>query len=196
LSNSYLRFETTITPTQTSYDIPILSNDGTAALTEQRLNLQDSFFVSDMLYGLICPALGSYTGLQDTIFTFPSMALVNGVNVDRLMLFWNSFMKLTVNNTVICPQWDLRRHLFVPDGQRPSVPTGTTFPFILSDKNDGSQDGFYPVEPNWVLIGSRNNQMTINYPRLFDTSIVFAGVTIKIVVMVRGVLAQNTTPVR
>jgi hypothetical protein len=202
LSNAYLRFEVPITSSQTSYDVPITitqqaNGQGVQSITEQRLELQDSFFISHMAYYLNVPTSGGYTGLQDILYTFPATSFNANIDLDRINLFWNGFLKITVNNEVICPQWDLLRHKYVPEEQRPLNTTGNTFPWVFTDKNDGAQDGFYPVEPNWVLIGSRNNQMTINYPRQFDSTVITGGsTTIKAVIVVRGVLAQDSTPVR
>lgn len=204
LSNAYLRFEVPINSQQTAYDVPITITQqavGTTiqSSTEQRLELQDSFFISHMGYFFnYASSSTGWTGFQDALFTFPSSSLNIAFDIDRLQLFWNGFMRLTVNNKVICPQWDLRRHYVAPEGQRPFYRPSDQ-PWNFTDQQDGSQDGFYPVEPNWVLIGSRNNQMQVNFPRPFDSNIFLdatGSFSAKMVVMVRGVLAQNSTPVR
>lgn len=200
LSPAYLRFETPINANQTSYQVPVTviqqnGVTGVPAITEQRLELQDSFFVSHIGYFLQIDTIGGYTGFRDTLFTFPSTGMLSNIDLDYMNLFWDGFLKLTVNNLVICPQWDLKRHLHVPQTQRP-IQSSNVYPWMFSDEFDGSQQGFYPVEPNWVLIGSRNTQMELNFPRPFDSTVIPGTATIKATIIVRGVLAQNSTPVR
>lgn len=201
LSNAYLRFEVQINSTQTAYQVPITITqqvgNGVQQVTEQRLELQDSFFVSHFGYFLCVKSTsGGYTGFKDRLDTFPTTGYSTSIDMDRMNLFWNGYMRLTVNNKVICPQWDLQRHRVAPMGQRPIFTPAV--PWNFTDQNDGSQDGFYPCEPNWVLIGSRNNQMELNYPAQFDSTIFTGGGSLEVwaVVVCRGVLAQNSTPVR
>lgn len=201
LSNSYLQLETPVNQTQTAYQVPITITqqngiNGQQSVVEQRLELQDSFFISHMGYFLKVTNKGGYTGLQDQYFTFPSTALLGAVDIERMQLFWDGFLKLTVNNKVICPQWDLQRHLVNPQAQRP-IQSSNVYPWQFSDQRDGASDGFYPVEPNWVLIGSRNNQLQIEYPRPFDTDVIPGSpFEFRAVIILRGVLAQNSTTVR
>jgi len=53
LSQSYLRFENTLSTTKTSYDFGVLNNQtisGSAQFpTENRLNLQDAFYISEIM---------------------------------------------------------------------------------------------------------------------------------------------------
>ena len=200
LAQSYLQFEQPINANQTSYTFPVttVQTNGTTGVptqTEVRLNQQDSFFVSHIGYFIKCTVnAGAYTGFQDMLFTFPSTALLGTVDLDRANLFWNGYLKLTVNQTVITPYWDLQRHHQAPISQRP-IQSSNIYPWMFSDEFDGSQQGFYPLEPNWLLVGSRNIQLEGFFPRPFDSTIVLGG-TLSMVIICRGVLAQNSTPVR
>ena len=98
-------------------------------------------------------------------------------------------MSVVVNNRQIVPSWDIYRHLYVPQTQQLAASTATT-----QDENDATEFGYYPVEPNIVLVGSKNNVISLELPGAI--SVLQASVAPRIVVIMRGILAQNVTPVR
>ena len=75
----------------------------------------------------------------------------------------------------------------LPEEEGPS--TATTI-----DENNASEYGYYPVEPNIVFVGSKNNVITIDLPAAIGT--LQASTAPRIVVIFAGLLAQNCTPVR
>lgn len=208
MSQSYLRFEVTLQRNVTEYQFPIVitqqAQNGVAqSVTEQRLQLQDSFFVSHLGYFFqVAKTKDGNEGYVNQLYTYPTSKNQNlgqsyYGNVGSLL--WNASMSLTVQNRVQCPAWDTFRHYYVPQTQSPyySAPVAAS---IDQDEQDGSQYGFYPVEPNWTLVGSKNNNLTVTLPFSPGTAIeptgsgAFTGIY-RLVVIVRGILAQNSTSV-
>ena len=98
-------------------------------------------------------------------------------------------MSVVINNRQILPSWDIYRHLYVPQTQQDFIA-----PTTKQDQNDATEFGYYPVEPNLVLVGSKNNVINLELPGAIST--LEAGTAPRIVVIMRGILAQNVTPVR
>lgn len=192
LSQSYLRFEQQLSATKTSYSFGILQNDagnsGTAQRpTEQRLALQDSFYCSSVQI-----LFGKAAAAGDTnfpLYTYTHQAIF-GTDYQNLWNAYNANMTLTVNNRQIVTSWDLFRHYQANQTQQVAPASATT---TLNQMN-GLEDSASDCEPNWVLIGSKNNQLTINLPNAITGTPVTASATFFVVIL-RGVLAQNVTVV-
>lgn len=193
LSQSYLRSEVAMSTTTTQYTIPILVNSANAAggtnfATSNLLNLQDAFVVSSIGIFVAKPAASTTTAFP--LYTYPNAsAFTTSGASDALYNLYNGQMSITVNNKQIMPSWDLYRHLYVPQTQQGAASTATTI-----DQNDATEFGYYPCEPNIVLVGSKNNQVQLNLPAAIGT--LQASTAPRIVVIFRGILAQNVTPVR
>ena len=97
-----------------------------------------------------------------------------------------------VNNRQIIPSYDLYRHYSVPQQQTTANADYTTSAINYKDQQDGGTSGFYPVEPGWVLVGSKNNTLTINLPQAMTAVETHS----RAILVFRGHLAQNVTPVR
>jgi len=185
LSQSYLRSEVAISTSVTNYHIPILINDtiGTAYATEQRLQLQDAFVLS---------SLGVFVAEPDgevANFKLYSYASPQLTNAAALTTLWNSgSINMVFNNRQIMPAWDVYRHYEVPQTQY-NTQGGANAGI---DQISGANTGLYPVEPNVVLVGSKNLQVSLTLPEAISD----AGNGSRIVVIFRGILAQNVTPVR
>ena len=193
LSQSYLRLERVAATGVTNYQFGVLVNDqpggSTIRPSEQRLNLQDSFFVSSIQLFVYNTTNATDT---DAVFrTYPNPRVFSTAGADKaLYQLYNGVLSLTVNNRVITPSWDLYRHLNVPQTQQTTAPVAAG---ISLDQIEGNNYGEYACEPNWVLIGSKNNNLTINLPNAIST--LQASSTTVITLMLRGVLAQNSTQV-
>lgn len=194
LSQSYLRTEVAMSTSTTQYTLPILVNTanaagGTTFSTTNLLNLQDAFVVSEIGIFTAIPAASTTTAFK--LYTYPNaQAYTTAGAAAALYNLYNGQMSITVNNRQIMPSWDIYRHLFVPQTQQ-ATSTGTN---TAIDQNDASAFGYYPVEPNIVLVGSKNNQVVLNLPGAIST--LQATTAPRIVVIFRGILAQNVTPVR
>ena len=191
LSQSYLRSEVAMSTSTTSYQIPVLVNStgaNTNFPTNQLLNLQDAFVVSSIGVFVSIPAASTTTAFP--LYTYPNAsAFTTSGAAAALYNLYNGKLSVTVNNRQIVPAWDLYRHLYVPQTQQGAASTATTI-----DENDATEFGYYPVEPNIVLVGSKNNVITLELPGAIST--LQASTAPRIVVIMRGILGQNITPVR
>ena len=191
LSQSYIRSEVAMSTSTTSYQIPILVNStgaNTNFATNNLLQLQDAFVVSSIGIFVSIPATSSTTAFR--LYTYPNVtAFSTSGAATALYNLYNGKMSVVVNNRQIVPSWDIYRHLYVPQTQQLAASTATT-----QDENDATEFGYYPVEPNIVLVGSKNNVISLELPGAIST--LEAGTAPRIVVIMRGILAQNVTPVR
>jgi hypothetical protein len=191
LSQSYIRSEVAMSTSTTSYQIPILVNStgaNTNFATNNLLNLQDAFVVSSIGIFVSIPASSSTTAFR--LYTYPNTtAFSTSGAATALYNLYNGKMQVVINNRQILSSWDIYRHLYVPQTQQGAASTATT-----QDENDATEFGYYPVEPNIVLVGSKNNVISLELPGAI--SVLEAGTAPRIVVIMRGILAQNVTPVR
>jgi len=195
LSQSYLRTEVAMSTSTTSYHIPILVNDNqngatSAYNTSNLLNLQDAFVVSSILIGWGAPSSATDTGWIPQ--TYPNASAAGSVAIaTALNGLYSSNLTVNINNKQILTGWDTLRHYYVPQTQNL---TATQLVTTAISQADLSENGFYPVEPNLVFVGSKNNQVSLNLPAALS-SVPSNGYG-RIVILFRGILAQNCTSVR
>jgi len=191
LSQSYLRLEVAAATTKTNYQFGVLINDqpqgNPIRPTEQRLNLQDAFFCASVQ--LFTAVAASSTATNFSLNTYPNPRIYSTAGASAALYnLYNGYLSLTVNNYTITPSWDLYRHLEINQTQQTVTPIATTIPL---DQVSGLTSTAVACEPNWVLIGSKNNTLQINLPAAIDT--LQASSTTVLVLILRGVLAQNCT---
>jgi hypothetical protein len=92
-----------------------------------------------------------------------------------------------INNVQYTQRWDLWRHWQTNQTQQTAA-LGAGSP---EDQFNGADDGFYPMQPFILLIGSQNIQVNINLP-ISPTTV---DANSRLVLMFRGILAQNSTVV-
>jgi hypothetical protein len=189
LSQSYLRSEVAMSTSTTSYQIPILVNSATTNFpTNNLLNLQDGFVVSSIGIFTAIPAAATTTAFP--LYTYPNAsAYTTSGAATALYNLYGGKLSIVVNNRQIVPSYDIYRNLYVPQTQQGAASTASTI-----DQNDATEFGFYPIEPNIVLVGSKNNVVSLELPGAIST--LQASTAPRIVVILRGILAQNVTPVR
>jgi hypothetical protein len=187
LTQGYLRLAQLMVLNTGLYTFPVLVNDqGNTLNIERRLNLQDTFVVSELGIFVSTPASAVDTAYR--LQTYPNQVLFGAANANALRALYNSgSLSIIVNNTVYTPGWDVLRHLCQPETQQTAA-LGAGSP---DDEIDGSRDGYYPMEPNFNLIGSKNNVIQISMP--VGLAAILANSRIEI--LMRGVLAQNSTVV-
>jgi hypothetical protein len=188
LSQSFLRFELQMTTTQTTYQFDTLVNENAAnfnSVTSFKLNLQDAFVTSGI--GLFWADNQTLADANYPLYSFAD-ALTWGPDAWGL---YNGNLQLTVNQRTILTGWDTSRHYNANQYQNGSVPvaqqTTSVNQLALSD------DGFYPVEPNVVMVGSKKNVLQLVLPQALQ-SLPISGRG-RIICIFRGLLAQNVTPV-
>lgn len=185
-TQSFLRLEQALSISKAMYTFPVTNQQqgGTTQFnTEQRLNLQDSFVVSALQI-----AIGLPSGATDATFkknTFLNPFLFT--NSAAMGVIYNGQLTLAVDNVTYIPNWDIERHNYVPETQATAAPAATS-PIT---QYDGSSFGYFPVEPNIVLIGSKNLALQINLPSA-PTAI---DANSRLIITMRGILAQNSTSV-
>jgi hypothetical protein len=189
LSQSYLRSEVSMSTSTTSYTIPILVNSGSSSFpTTNLLNLQDAFIVNQIGIFTCIPASATTTAFP--LYTYPNaLAYTTSGAATALYNLYGGKLSITVNNRQIMPSYDIGRHLYVPQTQQGAASTASVI-----DQNDATEFGFFPIEPNIVFVGSKNNVVTLELPSAIST--LQASVAPRIVVIFRGILGQNVTPVR
>lgn len=180
LTQSFLRLEALSVSNSAQYRFPVLINQQPITNNEQRLNLQDSFIVSAMSM-----TIAKKTSATDTAFiplTYNSPALTNAAQYAKL---YNGVFTLSVNNNVLIPAWEMMQHYIAPRTQADAGPPE------LENSISFATDSFVPVEPNIVLVGTKNNELVLNLKEALTA--VDANTYIQITL--RGILAQNSTNV-
>lgn len=187
LTQSYLRLEQPCVANVTNYTFKVLANESTPQVpfnTERRLNLQDTFIPSEMGFFLEFPSSSS----DDTFkpITYPNTFLI-GANVAQYFRPYNGTLSITVNQNVLVPAWDMWRHYVANQTQQTAaVAAGSPL-----DQQDGKCDGFYPMEPNVALIGSKGIQIVLT----LLNGMTAINANSRFCLWFRGILAQNSTVV-
>lgn len=190
LTQSFLRLENQLVINKTQFPFPVLNNQNNAAgtifNTEMRLNQQDSFVAAS--WGVFLSSPTSNVAANFVLHTYPNAQFfATAGTAAAAETIYNSIFTLSVNNDIILPAWDVSRHRMVPQSQ---FGVGITAQTIFNiDQIDLGCDGFYPVEPNLVFIGSKNSVLTLVMPAALAAVEAFE----RISVIFRGVLAQNST---
>lgn len=181
-TQSYLRLELALSTAQTTYQFQILNQTtGSQFNTEQRLNLQDSFVISQL--GVF---LGHPSGSTDTTFELDTYCdTVKYTNAAAMNAIYNSQLQITVNNDVIVPAWDVAKHFY-----RPQTQTTAAANSPLNQKRL-AEDGFYAIEPNITAVGSKNTVIQINLKAALSA----VDANSRLIVYLRGILAQNSTSI-
>jgi hypothetical protein len=186
LSQSALRLEQPTSTSSTLYNFPVLvniQNQAQAFNTEVRLNQQDSFIPTSVGFFLALPS--STTDTTFKLMTYPNPVILT--NATQMQAYYNGNMSIMINNVQYTQKWDLWRHWKTNQTQQTAA-LGAGSP---EDQFDGSWDGFYPMQPFILLIGSQNIQLNINIP----VSPTAVDANSRLVILLRGVLAQNSTVV-
>lgn len=181
-TQTYLRLELALSTAITNYQFQILNQTtGSQFNTEQRLNLQDSFVVSSLGVFLAKPS-----GSTDTTFELDTYAnTVKYTNAAAMNAIYNGQLQVKINNDVVVPAWDLQQHFYRPQTQQTAAANSPL------DQKRLSEDGMIAVEPNIIAIGSKNTQVSIVLPVALSA----VDANSRIILLMRGVLAQNSTVV-
>lgn len=194
LSQSYLRTELTLSTTKTMYQFPVLQNDnsqGSPTNTSNLLALQDAFYCSSI--GIFVAKPSSATDTTFQLCTYPNASIFSTANTaSSLYSLYNSNLQLTVNNRQVVPSYDVYRHYSVPNQQQVTAPYYAGQTAAWKDEQSGADSGMYPVEPGWVFVGSKQNILQITLP----AALAAVEANSRVIVVLRGHLAQNVTPVR
>jgi hypothetical protein len=186
LTMSTLRLEQPLVAGQNLYTFPVLRQDTVGGVfnTEIRLKQQDSFFISHLMYYLLLPSSATDTACLPLTYESPALS---GADAVPLRALWNGTLQMTLANYKYVYNWDLLRHYYAPQTQQ-TAPLGAGSP---TDQKRLIEDGFSAVEPMVTLMGTEDNQIQVQLaapPASFPANA-------RIGLMLRGVNAQNSTPV-
>lgn len=184
LTQSTIRLEQPLVVGNTNYQFPVLVNQEIFSNTEKRLLQQDSAILYQM--GLFAGAPASATDNAFVPDSYPN-AVKYGANAAPLQALWSGNISIAVNNDILTPNWDVWKHYNAPETQQTAA-LASGFP---ADEMRGSFDGFYPVEPNLVLIGSKNNVINLTLP----VGLTAVKANSRVILILRCVIAQNSTVV-
>jgi len=191
-TQSYIRSEAALSTSTAQYHVPILINDqqnGAARINERRLNLQDLFFVSELFIGW---TVATGTAVNGKVYTYPN---ATGGATSAMNALYNGYYSIQMNNQNILPAWDVNRHLFIPETQENTnfnVASPTAPAVYAVDEVDFAANGFYPVEPGWILNGAANINANVFLPGAISA----IPSNSALVVIHRGILIQNATTVK
>jgi len=188
LSQSYLRMEANLSTTQSTYVFDVLVNENTnpAFVTQNKWNLQDAFVCAEIGLFLALPASANTTESRVPLYTYASPTVFVGAGVAAAMqTVYSGNLSLSVNQRTILPYWDTMRHQFVPQTQLTAAANSPI------DQFEANHAAMYPVEPNLILVGSKKNILKIDL--LSAPAAVQANS--RLVLIMRGILMQNVTPV-
>lgn len=194
LSQSYLRFEVALSTSQTQYTFDTLVNENTNTnyVTQQKLNLQDSFLISRIGFFVGIAATGNASETVVPLYTYPDPAKFSTANAaTSLETLYNGVMTYTVNQRQIVTGWDLYKHKVAPITQSGYLPYSTST-MVTANSTNFASDGYYPVEPNLILIGSKKNTITVT----LDGTLAAVQNYSRLVMVCQGILGQNCTSVR
>jgi hypothetical protein len=186
LSQSYLRLEVALATGVTQYKFDVLVNENASGSanfpTVNKLNLQDSFYVSQLGFFVAAPSAVGNT--EFPLLTYPNTTIFSTVGAaNALYTLYNGYMSMTINQRVVVPFWNLNRHMVINQTQQTAT---------LRDQVNLGQDGFYPMEPNVVISGDKKNDLTVTLP----TGLAAVQATgARLVCVMNGILAQNVTSV-
>ena len=187
-TQSFLRSEVLLTTTSASYSVPILVNQNTSNTNVRLslLNLQDLFVVSELSVFLVS---GANTSGSAPFYEYPDPTVFT-TGAAQLMNVYNGNLSIIANNQQILPKWDILKHYFTPQTQKGvGVTAQTVFPI---NQVDASEDTVYPVEPNIVINGAANYQISLNLPAAPTT----LDANTYVAFLFSGILLQNCTSIK
>ncbi len=185
LTQSTLRLEQPISLTTPLYNFPIAVTQQGAQnpfLTEIRLQQTDTFVPTQMFVGFGNAANAADIAFKVIPYPNPFLFPTGAASMQTL---YNGQMKFQINNYQYMYGWDLNRHYCANQTQQTAA-AGAGSPV---DQIDGSQDGYYPLQPFVLFNGLQN----LSFNLILPGAITAVDGAARIVVMLRGVIAQNST---
>jgi hypothetical protein len=187
MTQSDLRLEQPFTTTNNLLTFPVLNNiqnqQGGQFNTEIRLAQQDSFVPNRI--GIFFGLPTSSTDTSFKLYPYPSPFVFT--NAAAMEAFYSGTMLWTMNNDKLLKNWLVMRHRKTNQTQQTAL-YGAGSPL---DQMDMDEDGFVPMQPYCLILGSQDIQIQISLP-LAPTAV---DANTRIVMLLRGVIAQNSTVV-
>lgn len=194
LTQSQLRSEAAMSASVTRFHMPILINDsqnGNAFNTEKRLQLQDVFIVSAIALAVAKPASAT-DGMFD-LFTYGNSTVFSAANTAASVkgAYANGNLSMIVDNDQVLPYLPTNLLYRAPITQQGANVGYTTSGVNLTDSRDGSNDGIFQIEPNFILSGNAQIDVSLNLP----AALTAVETNSRFVLLFYGLLAQNCSKV-
>jgi hypothetical protein len=175
-----LRLEKAVNASATSYQFPVLGEDGTTSLTEKRLNRSDTFFV--VKHGVLLGLRNTDEPSRMKLFSYNSPAFQNaigtaGLTADLLAIY-NGSLEIALDQKQVIQNFDLNMFLHRPDGCHQDgagkilqstelVDTTTTYVYEPDLYQDSGSPlaGLQKVTPLLNFNGTAKNKITVNFPK-------------------------------
>lgn len=191
LSQSEIRLECGLDATTNTFNFGLTANQrnnqGVIFNTENRLTMQDSLICNE--YGVFVGQPSAEDAVDWQLKTYGSQPTFAAADANALnsTFYGQGYFRLTANNDVVMPYRALLNHWYRPETQQTAA-FGAASP---EDQIRGSEDAMITCEPNILLIGSKGYIPQIVLPK----NLASAGAFSRVVLIFRGILAQNSTSV-
>ena len=181
LSQSDLRLVQPLAANLNIFNFPVQVDQPPVSSAEIRLQKQDAFFCSNIAFYITKAA--SATDVSYQTYTYPNVVTWPvGAGAGGLYTVYNGQMVITINKSVIVPNYPMLNFLYIPQTQNIAAVTGQVNQF------DPSIVSLW--EPTINFIGTKQNQLQIQLPGNMTAAV--EANTYGIFVL-QGVLAQNVT---
>ena len=194
LTQSQIRSEVAMSDSVTRFHFPVTINDsqnGNAFNTEKRLQLQDVFIVSSIALAVAVPASG--TDAMYELFTYSNLTKFATANTAESVrgAYSNGNLSMIVDNDQVLPFFPTNCLYRAPITQE-GVDVGYTASGVnLVDSRDGSNDSIFQIEPNLILAGNAQIDISLNLPGAMTA----VEANSRFVLLMYGLLAQNCTKI-
>jgi hypothetical protein len=198
ITDSFLFLMKSIQSTVTTVNFDVLTNSSSGTpptVIERRLNISDKFVVRD--HAICLMKAGTTTAATQAEInvgvprTYPNGSVFSGASeAANLQAVYNGYCTVIINSVVYYQALDIRRFYRVPTSQKGvAVSTVATTGVIGDDGWDILNYAFSPVQPQFELDGTGNNQLSVTIGN--PTSLIGTNSQNFLCWMLRGFLVQN-----
>jgi hypothetical protein len=164
-TQSYLRFEKSIQGTFNSISFDVLTNQGAASTTERRLQLTDTFTITQLAIFIYQAGTTTTVTNQDKakalLYANPNPNVFVQSTADSLYNVYNGYMQLRVNTEVLIDSLDIMQFYRVHTTQNGAVTNAT-------EEWNAINNGFKKIVPTITLNGAAKNEINLFFPESID----------------------------
>jgi hypothetical protein len=185
-TQSYLRFEKSIQGTFNSISFDVLVNQGSASTTERRLQLTDTFTITQLAIFIYQAGTTTAVTNQDRakalVYANPNPNVFTQTVADSLYNLYNGYMQLRVNTEVLVDSLDIMQFYRVHTTQNGAVANAT-------EEWNAINNGFKKIVPTITLNGAAKNEINLFFPESINMG--GSAASNYVVCYCRGFLNQN-----
>lgn len=188
----YLRLERKLTATKV-VDFDLLTNAGTQTKTEKRLQITDTFIVTDLGFFLFTVPTGASTALA-VLRTFANPTIFNSATESTRLnaLYDNSFFTMTKNGIQSIPALDMARFKSVGVAQQ-GLDVGVTLAYFQDERRNANIGFTKQYSPVVTFQGNDKVELSITLPDSVDLTDTGGTRDNYAVLYFRGFLRQNAS---